>query len=929
METEKIETSLKSAFLILSILMISISVSAFSITWINPSYSHSSSDNTVSGTLTINVSMSNSSDVSQTWFWHNTTSGFKLIGDRSNATADQTYWSTSFDTTEVDDSPLRLKVNSTNTSSFSASNSTNVSVDNSAPSMLKLRNPKNGTIVSKPVDILASWEDDTIGTSRAMYNITDDSGLHKAGTLNDTMVDLSGLSDGVYRINLNATDLLGHTTVNMSAVRILVDNNPPELDVGSTTPSNGSKTGEELPSISFNLTDFTEVDYRSIKVWLERNDTSEMHSLSGDLGFNKIKGWNGNSTVFVKFKPESSLSDGLRYNVSITANDTSNHRLSNKTFWFRTDFSSPSFDGNKTYGTSLTRDGAEWFKDSVIVQIECSSRSGSPMKTYNISSKFGQDKSVYTSDNKANLTFNLDDGDERNAKIDLSCADEAGHSTTRRLDVFLDNRTPDLGSRTPSPRFSVTESKNQLIEVKITDKGAGFHRSNLTKYLEPEFNGEPVSSDDYNVTLKDSNTTALIRWYENTSAGQSYTVYLNSTANYLAMDRFGYSTEIGSWSFDVTSSVDSNDDIGSNRENRAGSVNPEFVGLPSRVSIVPGRSTKVEIEVRNVGNITESFQLNATTSSNFLGVSIEEGAFELSKDEKQTALLSIESDRDFSDSGTVDISLNYGPNSKTASIQIEEKDNARRLDLKAPRHVDVSRGGTALVSLEVVNTGILGLKGLSASLERFMKSSSPVNFGLDPNSSIEVELNLSVSEDTGIGIYQQTLLVSGPRVSKDTKIDVRVQPVREEVKQNISSNIQSLKERIEDLENVSRKEKIGKLVSEAETAIEGGNYARARMIEKEIRDLLKPSESGEIGEVILNVLWYLLVVILAVGVIAGAVKLFQSWREGYRGRGSVFSELWRKLKDKLSTDERPRKVEKKKVKFRDTEDGEDRFERER
>ncbi len=912
----------RKVFPIFVVLLLASTASAYSMTWENPQ-KRSSAGQWVKGALEMNVSADENSRVTKTWFWYNTTDGYDLIDEATNDTPDQTYWTADFDTTSIEDRAVELKANSTNNesglasgspllSSDTASTTTVITVDNSAPDSLTLDSPANGTIISSGFDIEASWSDEVSGVKQAKYSVSKDSTIYSVGELkNDgTDVDLTGLEDDIYHINMNATDRANNTLHKTKVASIRVDNHPPEVESSSIYPEQGSKTGKDLPSIGFNLTDFTEVDKDSVVVWLERSGGTEKHTDSSD--FNILKEFDNKRKVQVEFEPDSALSEDTRYDLTFRAEDSSGHMMSNQTSWFNTNSTPPKFERYTAYGMSAERNGDRWFRENVTVQISCSSRSGSPVNSYSLSGKFGLDVQKTSSKGAVNLTFESDPGIERSINLTMRCTDEGGHSTESYLLAHLDSSSPYFNSRTPSRGEEVQNSSAQIIKIEITDNGAGLSESRVTENLNPQFNGSSVNR--YTVILEEDNTTAIIEWNETIFPNRTYNIGLNSQDKYSISDLLDQTLEVGTWSFKST--INPRNKTNNNAKNATEKDIPalEFTSAPSKVEIIPGSSAMVDVGLNNTADQSSRIELSAVTDNPYLNASFVRTSINILSSEYKVLNINIESSSLFSGLALVEITLEEGESILETNFTVEAISNTRELILIPPDFVDVVAGDRTSFSFNISNRGKTVLEGLQASIDRFLGGIYPERFDLEVNETRSVRVNLSAPEDLAMGEYSQNLSVSNSRISRSREVVVRVQPSSEYVKNNISEGIENLRKNFKSSGSFPAREKVGKLLSDAEKSIEAGNYVKASEIRNKVKKLLESVEQKKEGKYLSSMTIYILIVIMVLALLSLLLYLY-TFRKVFKGLKRSFRSFSNKISSLFSSEKSGKGEEDNTVKF--------------
>ncbi|MCJ7450628.1 MAG: hypothetical protein MUP58_02705 [Candidatus Nanohaloarchaeota archaeon QJJ-9] len=778
-------------------------------------------------------------------------------------------------------------------------------------------------------DGLAGVDNETVQiylkNSTSIYSLEGEEGSptissNITGNIYNFTINTTKFVEGEYKLNAEAMDIL--TNDNFTSINVTIDNSP-WIDKSTIQPENF--TSQENPEIRFNISGVNAIDNSTLKTWFNGSLYDHQDST---LNFTENINHSNATILEVAFEPNNSLASNATYTVKASVNDTESRKMVNQSFSFTADFSKPNITAIDRQGSPVTNNDNDWYKDGVDLNVSC---------TDNISSAGsfeaeGPDGS-FTSDSSP-ITYEADSGTEKQHDIEITCKDKAGNLVNQNTTAYIDSKGPYLDSRSPISTKTI-DGTSETVEIQavIKDNGAGLTSDKVNDQLNPEFNGNDIDAD---VSIEDNNHTATISFSETVEAGETYEVSLGTS--YTVEDRIGQSSEtISDWEFTVdqayttpnlgTESTDSEYEI---------EETDDFV-----IEAEPGETVTAEIDVENTGNASATVDSSASSDSSYIdNLEIDEADFTVDSGETETIEITIETTEDFEGEAEIEVEYECGNEKITKTITVKEKLGEPEISVTDyPDTVDLERGKEENITFEIWNSGGRDLEGIETGFTSFVESITPEEFDIEENANKTIKVALKAEENQSLGIDNKTFSLEGENVSTEKTLLIRVQPGDNQSKQNITTAVEDLESKIENIDNETTKSELKSLVENANTALENDNYAKAEKIAEEIQSKMtqKADEEGLdifMIAVVTGILLVGVILSIAVYIISGGKDEKKDYSPQEKSKTSkakekaskagkeataTVSNLVENIKDKFSSEKKPsekkQETNKKKIRF--------------
>ncbi|MEF8873527.1 MAG: Ig-like domain-containing protein [Candidatus Thermoplasmatota archaeon] len=282
---------------------------------------------------------------------------------------------------------------------------------------LTIHSPQHGEYVSDQVEIDAEVEDAFPGP--AYYSVDEGGWTPIIVPWNTT-----GYSDGEHRLDVKATDQAGNSVVR--TIRVTVINTEPEASIVSPIED---QFVEDWFQFRVNARHEVEVD----------NVEAELFDDTLDLSYDRDSGY------YVYEIDTRNIADGT-YTFEATATDPIGNTDTTNTITFHVDNNPPVLDINSPKN-------GEYIRDTVELNVTAEDE-------YLEDVKYSVDDTGFVPIEEELNTTRLSDGDHT---ITVRAIDEAGHTTTRKVTVIVDNIAPTI--RVHSPRREEVISGEHELEV--------------------------------------------------------------------------------------------------------------------------------------------------------------------------------------------------------------------------------------------------------------------------------------------------------------------------------------------------------------------------------------------------------------------------------------------------------------------------------
>ncbi len=354
----------------------------------------------ISGTLTITGSATDPSGIQR--------AELLVDGQSAQTFADPASIDTQYNTSLKDDGPRALAVVATDKAGNTANVARNVVVDNGDPA-ISIINPANGDTVSGTLDLVATATD-TATDIASLKIVFDGVERQNQSTLPNvtTSIDLSGLS-GSKTLSIEAVDEAGHRAV--STLNVVVDNDAPSVTLSGITEGQVVKGALNItasasdPSGIISAT-FT-LNNQIIQQFPAGSDFTNMA-----VTINTTTAADGPATLRLLVQDAQGSSNTLTRRFTI---DNTNPALT---------VSSPT--ANQTFDGLIPIKGS--VSDATAVTLQLALAGATETIPLSGGSFDFAKATAGIADGKQTLTF--------------TARDEASNTTTRRIDVFIDNTDP-------------------------------------------------------------------------------------------------------------------------------------------------------------------------------------------------------------------------------------------------------------------------------------------------------------------------------------------------------------------------------------------------------------------------------------------------------------------------------------------------------
>jgi len=779
-----------------------------------------------------------------------------------------------FDLAGIADGDYTLWIRANDTFGQQRSNTTSITVDTAPPDVgyLDINASSNATnITQQGIFALNTFvTDQTTAVSSCTVSVVDEAAWNGGSYSTNATVATFNTSLGYFQDTANTTaDLRSHEgnvtfdascldaagnsgtnhTLNITAGTLAgtqqqwfpFDSAGPHIVTASLSTANESFVNDLQPTITFNISDFTGIAPETVRAWFNgsvRDTQAHTFNYTRTL-------YNANRTIRLSFDPNGSLTEAKLYNVSVTADDIGDDYLHNGSFHFTPDVTAPSMDGTTTTDSGTDRDGNTWYDNSVSYNLTCSDGTAG-MESYSIEGSSSSDSddgsgtTITTTNGSAEVSFSADSGVEKSFSLDLTCTDAAGNGNTTTQSARLDDKHPQLNGRQPVPGSSTTKSLpfTQTVNVEVVDNGIGFSESDLNEFVSPTFGGQDIS-DSFSVSS--DNTTATITWGQDINTTGTFSISLDDGGSYTASDRFGHSQVIGSWEFTVTE-----DSSSSTSTSTVDPADLDIVSIPDQLTLVPGNSTAVMVEVENTGVNATDVSTTYDSAPSLTVTQIDTSSFNLQENESQQVTLTLETGDDFTEDGWMNVTFDYNDGSVTGTIPVNAASTGTGITIVDPRSsIDVVQGEQGSANFTVENTGATELS-VSASFDQNDSIVSPSNFDLLPAALQTVDVAFNTTS-MNIGLYNRTFTLDAGTVNATAAIEVRIQPAEDSKRQAIQQRLKDLEKQFKNLEAKDRSSKIAESISKArESMLIDQNFAKAKELNEKIAsDLQETQDKGQ------------------------------------------------------------------------------------
>ncbi|MDY6769528.1 MAG: NEW3 domain-containing protein [Candidatus Nanohaloarchaea archaeon] len=678
------------------------------------------------------------------------------------------------------------------------------------------------------------------------------------GAANNTTTGLS--SNYQYEFNLTVNDTLGNTNWSASnLVNVTLDTTPPEMALeadGSniTTPYNWTNRSSLSPSI--NITDVSglygwphqnySTNYVNLTFWNATSQGTNQTYTNVSL----IPSSNASEIRVESVESFDLIQDATVYNVTINATDLSgNTGVFNWTF--TTDFTKPD---SVSVASTAGKKGNGWWRDRVYVSLSCSDSAASSNSGVADAAAFrgGTRRTPWNSSLNVTLT------NHGEHTYDFACRDVAGNvnssfNKTYSIDGHAPTVASDVEETYDNTDLSFTYWVN-LTHNETTESGldTGASAFNLT-----DSNGEqPVGSTS--VTWNGQNIRVDISDLSyDTGYDLHYTLIDNVDHN---TSTTGYGGNTAALEFDTKEeSSDSGGGGSSGGSGGGGGGSGSGTTLQSSMALqsVPG-----SVSVNQGANTTFQFTLenDGDTTLNGIDVSIEASGITVEADPSTlslgpggtntvTASVSVPAD---ATTGIYEATINATADdgtSTTATVDIEVLVAGTQVNIQdTPGDISVPQGNESTVTFTVKNSGdTTASANFSFTVLNTSIDTTPASADIGSGDRQTVDATVAPTNTTGVGVYTGTFTVAYDGDSASASIDVKVQPDTEAEQSAINTSIQELEqtfERSRGTMNQSTAAEVQGLISQANTALDRGDYATAAQLQDRIEQKLETGGGG-------------------------------------------------------------------------------------
>ncbi|MCJ7479025.1 MAG: hypothetical protein MUP63_02495 [Candidatus Nanohaloarchaeota archaeon QJJ-7] len=800
---------------------------------------HPSEGENLSGTITVNASTVTDKHVRNVTFSHNESDVWTSIETVANDTDEDSYFETSFNTSEVSDGTFFLKSTARNTSHINRT-VRKITVDNTLPNATDDLNVDNSYLTDSPfvpnlinsTVIQLNWSefsqsteisDATTGVKEAEIMVRGRSYNHSTQNLSDEWSEWNEedtvdspakdtsttvtLEDGYqYEAKLVVVDNEDHRNES-NIVNFTIDASPPRFDISET-----GKVVEPLEWTSQNRLNLTAnlTDVRGIHT--SRGDTSDPQAINISVS-STSSDWKmyPNFTVSpdtseqmeIELKTTDTvgtLNHSTDYEVSITSTDY--FEMSDTISWEFT----PDLEAPDDVDVSASGDqSGDWYKDNVVFEVTCSD---------DVS---GVDQvAVGSSDWKdEGSEFSFDDSGENS--YTFKCRDNVGNVDDSLSKSYkVDTGTPSFDYADPGDNEeNVPVSFEFFASFSDESDESGIDTGESSLSLE----GGDGDIDD--IEWDDDSVTAQV---DDLEVDESYEVEGEIVDNVGHSDSFTVD-------FD-TASLTSSD--------------LQITSLSDTVTLYRNDSTDVSFDVENDGEIEQTgIELNFTVEEINSSLDQDSG-FDLEADGSESITVDLSADAAIEPGvyeATVEVESDEGI-SNSATIDIRVVDEGVMLDLEDyPSEVDIEQGGLVSETFDISNIGEDTASDVSFSLpvENVSVDLDPETSSIDSLSTQEIIATFSVSNSTGIRVQDANFTAEGSSSSVEGAVSIKIQPASNQTKQDIETDQQDISTRVDNMVeemNQTKTANIRALMSQAKASLDQEDYATAAEIHQQVEEEL-------------------------------------------------------------------------------------------
>lgn len=843
----------------------------------------------VSGTIYVNASATDAGTSVETfrYRWMNTSGGNVSGWNDIN---------TEFDTTTLWEQDYNIELWANDSSGNSAAvNVTGVTVDNTAPNGmddLELRDVNLSAVkkFSPLVDRVLDTNEVGLNWSNASSSeLTDDNTLAKlmvearnrsfdrssAGmegwsgwyhvkditTISQREYNMTLDSNHEYRFRVVAVDAAGNRNAS-NTINVSVDTTPPQFGLanGHADASPFNWTNSENVTLEARV-----VDMSGVRNFTGPHDNTTAINMSlnvsGEVYRNlTVSGGDGDAALDISTVDKyEELDNFTQFEGSVHATDMFGQRNTSINWTFNTDYTPPA--SINVTNTSAPQYGG-WYRDEAEFNVSC------------VDHGAGVDTWVFDGTTSATQVNTISYEGAQNSSF--ACRDRAGNENSTTLqDIAIDNDDPVLSGEDPTGN-DVAADVN--VSVSFSDSGSGVDSTYRKLVFE---GGEETSNADWDYGAGEVTYLA-----EDLSQDTNYDVRVT------VCDAVADSLEdpphctTSTWEFNTKANTSSADTFVSGTTSEPEpSLSVESV---EDLRIRPGRSKDMAFVVENDGDGNLS-DIDLTYGVDALGTSFFPEGFDLEEGEQQDVALTVSVPNGTAPGvkeGTLRAEASDGTlDDRTLEVEVIELEAEMRI-VAGPDEVDVTPGNETAVDYTIENQGTADAEEvtLAVSAENVSgtvdPSSGAVQQGGDANVTVTFTANASVT----VGVYDATVQLFHDSGDRTRDVEIKVQPASDAERQQIEQGVSDLRRQVGALANNTTATRLTALISQAETAMEDGDYARAAEIRRYVAAELPERESGA-GLPVVDLL--LALVVLGILSVAGYAVIAQ--RKGEQTRVPGYS----------------------------------------